>query len=119
MKKILISILILAAIAGCYLAWTKWIHPLAEKNKSDNMGMKNADSDIDYYHCGMHPWITSDKPGKCPICGMDLTSVYKNNAINEKGVVQIDPAMIQNIGVKTETVTKRKLTHTTRTTGIV
>ncbi|NQT29235.1 MAG: efflux RND transporter periplasmic adaptor subunit, partial [Candidatus Saganbacteria bacterium] len=23
-----------------------------------------------YYQSGMHPWITSDKPGKCPICGM-------------------------------------------------
>jgi uncharacterized protein YceK len=25
-----------------------------------------------YYTCTMHPEIHSDKPGKCPICGMDL-----------------------------------------------
>lgn len=24
------------------------------------------------YVCPMHPEETSDKPGKCPICGMDL-----------------------------------------------
>ena len=24
------------------------------------------------YTCSMHPEITSDKPGKCPICGMEL-----------------------------------------------
>jgi len=24
------------------------------------------------YHCPMHPFYTSDKPGKCPICHMDL-----------------------------------------------
>ncbi|NQT82523.1 efflux RND transporter periplasmic adaptor subunit [bacterium] len=24
------------------------------------------------YACPMHPWITSDQPGKCSICGMDL-----------------------------------------------
>ena len=24
------------------------------------------------YTCPMHPEIHSDKPGKCPICGMDL-----------------------------------------------
>ncbi|RZK38510.1 MAG: hypothetical protein EOO57_04090 [Hymenobacter sp.] len=24
------------------------------------------------YTCSMHPEVTSDKPGKCPKCGMDL-----------------------------------------------
>ena len=24
------------------------------------------------YVCPMHPKETSDKPGKCPICGMDM-----------------------------------------------
>lgn len=24
------------------------------------------------YTCSMHPEIKSDKPGKCPVCGMDL-----------------------------------------------
>ena len=24
------------------------------------------------YVCPMHPEVTSDKPGKCPKCGMDL-----------------------------------------------
>ena len=26
----------------------------------------------DVYTCSMHPQIIRDKPGKCPICGMDL-----------------------------------------------
>lgn len=113
-KKIFIAILILAFIgAAGYFAWTKWIHPSGEKN------MAATDSNIDYYHCGMHPWITSDKPGKCPICGMDLTPVYKKDSKNSEGMVSIDPVMEQNIGVKTEMVTKRKLTHTIRTTGHV
>ncbi len=25
------------------------------------------------YTCPMHPEVTSDKPGSCPECGMDLT----------------------------------------------
>lgn len=113
-RKIFAAILILAAIGTAgYFAWTKWIHPTGEKSAA------TLDSNIDYYHCGMHPWITSDKPGKCPICGMDLTPVYKNNAKNSEGIVSIDPVMEQNIGVKTEMVTKRKLTHTIRTTGRV
>jgi len=113
MKKIIISILILALLATAgYFAWTKWIHPTNDKTTTEN-----ADSGIDYYHCGMHPQIKSDKPGSCPICGMTLTPVYKNKGNSEKGIVQVDPAMVQNIGVKTEIVTKRKLTHTIRTTG--
>ena len=27
------------------------------------------------YQCPMHPEVTSDKPGKCPKCGMDLEKV--------------------------------------------
>ena len=27
------------------------------------------------YTCGMHPWIITDKPGDCPICGMKLTRI--------------------------------------------
>ena len=27
------------------------------------------------YQCGMHPWIRSDQPGRCTLCGMELTPV--------------------------------------------
>ena len=115
MKKIIISIIILAVIGTAgYFAWTKWIHPTSDKAVTEN-----TDSDIDYYHCGMHPQITDSKPSNCPICGMTLTPVYKNKGNSDKGIVQIDPTMVQNIGVKTEMVMKRKLTHTIRASGIV
>jgi hypothetical protein len=39
----------------------------------------NADSSMTgYYTCTMHPQVHEAKPGKCPICGMDL--VYKKAA---------------------------------------
>lgn len=31
------------------------------------------------YTCSMHPQIIRDKPGKCPICGMDLVVFDRNN----------------------------------------
>lgn len=27
------------------------------------------------YHCPMHPTVVSDRPGSCPICGMDLVPI--------------------------------------------
>lgn len=32
------------------------------------------------YTCPMHPQIVSDKPGNCPICGMELVPFDKSNA---------------------------------------
>ena len=33
------------------------------------------------YTCPMHPQVTGDKPGKCPICGMDLVLKETNNEL--------------------------------------
>jgi len=40
---------------------------------ADNTAGSHAHADK--YTCGMHPFILSDKPGNCPICGMALTKV--------------------------------------------
>ncbi len=34
-----------------------------------------AQSQAARYTCGMHPFIITDKPGDCPICGMKLTKI--------------------------------------------
>jgi membrane fusion protein, copper/silver efflux system len=34
---------------------------------------------VDHYTCTMHPSIHAEEPGKCPICGMELVPVMKNN----------------------------------------
>ena len=35
---------------------------------------------VKMYQSPMHPWITSDKPGNCTICGMELVPVYEGEA---------------------------------------
>lgn len=38
-----------------------------------------------HYICPMHPEVHSDKPGKCPICGMNLTEVPVKHDAHMKG----------------------------------
>jgi Cu(I)/Ag(I) efflux system membrane fusion protein len=86
--------------------------PVYDESKSPGGERKIA-----YYKDPMHPWYTSDKPGKAPDCGMDLVPVYEGES-DTKGI-KIDPVTVQNIGVRVETVERRKLNRTIRTTGTV
>jgi transcription initiation factor IIE alpha subunit len=40
-------------------------------------GKKDTTQHAAVYACPMHPDVTSDKPGKCPKCGMDLNLTAK------------------------------------------
>ncbi len=78
------------------------------------------DRKILYYKDPMHPWLTSPKPGKAPDCGMDMVPVYEGEEGSQSAsTIKIDPTMVQNIGVKTEVVQKRKLSKVIRTVGKV
>ena len=68
--------------------------------KSKNKAYKDPDS---YYTCSMHPQIIADKPGKCPICKMELTLVKKKS--NEKnGEIQLSEQQIQLGNIHTDTI---------------
>jgi len=41
-------------------------------SKSTNQSDMQENSTEFYYTCEMHPEVLSDKPGKCPKCGMEL-----------------------------------------------
>ena len=74
-------------------------------------------SNIDHYTCSMHPSVRQQSPGKCPICGMDLIAVTKQQ--QEQGVVMIDEGRRQLIGVKTGAVVEAPLKRTLRAVGRV
>jgi membrane fusion protein, copper/silver efflux system len=50
---------------------------LKGSGKSGSQAITETDKrKVLYYQCSMHPDVKSDKPGKCPICGMDLNPIY-------------------------------------------
>ncbi len=65
-RKILIALLliVLAAAGGGWYAWQHKGHDHAAEGK----GVQGKQ----LYTCSMHPFIVKDKPGTCPICGMEL-----------------------------------------------
>ena len=74
-----------------------------------------------YWQAPMDSSYISDQPGKSPM-GMDLVPVYGTEEGGEsstEGAVKIDPAIVQQIGVRTETVHVGELRHVIRTVGIV
>ena len=72
MKRNLIVALALAAAAIAALIWwrTRATKPEAKTTATETASAKEQAKDV--YYCPMHPSVTSDGPGSCPICGMAL-----------------------------------------------
>ncbi|RXK62208.1 efflux RND transporter periplasmic adaptor subunit [Lacibacter luteus] len=62
----------------------------------------HTESDV-YYTCSMDPQVIENKPGKCPICKMDLTPVKKSNGA-KKDEIQLSEQQIQLGNIQTDTI---------------
>ncbi|HTN07922.1 efflux RND transporter periplasmic adaptor subunit [Agriterribacter sp.] len=69
-NKILILLLLLFTAFSC--SETKESNPAITAHQHNNEGK---------YTCPMHPQIIRDKPGTCPICGMDLVPMSSSNEL--------------------------------------
>jgi Cu(I)/Ag(I) efflux system membrane fusion protein len=68
------------------------------KNKKDVTKNTNV-----YYTCSMDPQVVEYKPGKCPICHMELTKVKKTNG-GVKDEIQLSEQQIQLGNIHTDTI---------------
>ena len=73
------------------------------------------------YQCAMHPWIKSDKPGRCTICGMELTPISDAgmNAVGGENVLALTANQIHVLDVRTEEVKIQPLVHTLQVAGMI
>ena len=76
-----------------------------------------------YYQSAMHPWIKSDKPGRCTICGMELTPVYPGDkGFDESGgedIIALSETQIRVANVATQEVALRDLGQTLHVAGTI
>ena len=71
MKKAILIPMLIASLAITYASCG------SNEKKEDNQTTHeyNEQQEAKTYTCPMHPEITSDKPGTCSTCGMDLEKV--------------------------------------------
>jgi Heavy metal binding domain len=76
---------------------------------------------VKMYQSPMHPWITSEKPGNCTICGMVLVPVYEGESGMEvdPGIVALNPRSVDVLAVTTVPVRRLDLTKSLRFSGIL
>jgi Cu(I)/Ag(I) efflux system membrane fusion protein len=78
---ILLALIIMASAAGG--GWYLWQkkHPAPATEQKAAQGKQ-------LYTCSMHPFIIKDKPGTCPICGMELIKKIEGAAGGEQTAEQ-------------------------------
>ncbi len=110
--------------------WTCGMHPeiiMEEPGNCPICGMKlvpkkgtdksTGERKILYWRAPMDPNEIYDHPGKSKM-GMELVPVYEDEA-GSSGIVTIEPAVVQNMNVKTEKVKSMKLSNIVVTNGIL
>lgn len=109
----------LSVFAGAY--WSAPLHALLgmthQHTASEVAPPETGEASL--WTCSMHPQVIQDHPGLCPICHMALVPLTA--AGDEKsahlGALEIDPAVVQNMGVRTAKVRRGPVPREIRATG--
>ncbi len=116
MKNLITLILIIAALAGGWFLRDEF------GGMSDTATPASGERKVLFYQSAMHPWIKSEKPGRCTICGMELTPVYEGDkGFDAAGgdVVALTQNQIQVLHVETAGVTRQPITRTLQVAGMM
>ena len=115
MRRTLITIF--ALITGLFLGWL-FFHSSQKNEKKPGQLTEKIQSTI--WTCAMHPQIRMPKPGKCPICGMELIPLTKNDTSSiNPDAVHLSKEAAQLANVLTSVVTKQKPVKEVRLYGKV
>jgi Cu(I)/Ag(I) efflux system membrane fusion protein len=117
MKNFTTFLFIIAALAGGWFLRGKFSGTSMTAAPSSN------ERKVLFYQSAMHPWVKSDKPGRCTICGMALTPVYEGDkGIDASGggeVVALTQNQIQVLHVETADAKVQPLTRTLPVAGMI
>ena len=116
--KTFLTIIIVAVLAAAGGWWFASRHSSTGAPPADDSGEKK----IKFYQSTMHPWVKSDKPGKCTVCGMELVPVYEGGNTHDHATTDIVMLPEGSPGVthvKTVEVKRQPLVRTLRVAGLI
>jgi Cu(I)/Ag(I) efflux system membrane fusion protein len=110
----------LALLIGGVLGFTGNQYLLGGHEMSSDSMSDSGEKEPLYWVAPMDPNYRRDAPGKSPM-GMDLIPVYEEESGGsaKKGTVKIDPAVENNLGVKTASASLNKLAPQIDTVGYI
>jgi Cu(I)/Ag(I) efflux system membrane fusion protein len=88
----------------------KYIRSMFNVQRLTNNEQQTTNHEILYWTCSMHPQVRTNKPGKCPICGMELIPIYRG----EEDKIIINQKTIELLGIKSQPVKRMYLVKTIR-----
>jgi membrane fusion protein, copper/silver efflux system len=104
----------LILILGIFLGWLVF-HSQGKKTVTSTEVSKST-----IWTCAMHPQIKMDKPGKCPICGMELIPLGSGSESSiDDSAIHLSKEAAQLANVLTSVVTKSKPVKEVRLYGKV
>lgn len=114
-RKTAIAVLIVA-LAVVVTAW--W---LTSRHNRAQEAAASQTRKVLYYQSPMHPWVKSDKPGKCTVCGMELVPVYEAGGTSQPAtdIVMLPEGAPNVASIKTEEVRRRSLARSLRVAGMI
>jgi len=92
----------LILIVGIMLGWV-FFHSDTSK-KAENNKLTEVSTKSTIWTCAMHPQIKMPKPGKCPICGMELIPLHKEENTIDEDAIQMTKEAAQLANVLTSKV---------------
>jgi len=112
-NKLIIPLLVVVLGVGVLLG-----RYVSRDGAAPGVGEQEQAREILYWVAPMDPNFRRDEPGKSPM-GMDLVPVYADDENGQAGVINIDPTMVNNLGVRTAVAERGSLSRRIETVGYV
>jgi Cu(I)/Ag(I) efflux system membrane fusion protein len=116
-KGLIVLMVAAALIIGYWLRLPVGV-PAMETEGAGHSGHR-AEQKVKWWTCSMHPQIRQPKPGKCPICFMDLIPVAQTGADIGHRQITLGESALKLMEIETTTVERKFIETEVRLVGKV